>query len=95
MFKLVWLIGFLMAGAPHFQTIEGQPTDLETCHTELLNEDRMMDWARGRMGFPLDFPLAIKGECVPVLRDASNEGRDPRCDSPARYEAMREGADCS
>jgi hypothetical protein len=94
-FKLVWLIGFLMAGAPHFQTIEGQPTDLETCQSEMLNEDRMMDWARGRMGMPLDFPLAIKGECVPVLRDASNEGRDPRCESPARYEAMREGADCS
>lgn len=25
----------------------------------------------------------------------SDPRRDPRCDTPARYEAMREGANCS
>jgi hypothetical protein len=75
MFKLVWLVGFLLNGAPHFQTIEGPPTDIETCHAEMLNEERMADWARGRMGMPIDFPLAIKGECVPVLQDANEGGR--------------------
>jgi hypothetical protein len=31
----------------------------------------MHDWLRGKLNAPLDFPVAVYGECHPVQRDAT------------------------
>lgn len=96
MFKLIWTFGFILNGAPHIQTLEHQePVSIEECRNTVYTETlRMHDWLRGALKAPLNFPVAVHGDCKPIQQDASDE-RDPRCDGPARYEAMGEGADCS
>lgn len=97
MWKLVWVFGFILNGAPHTQKMPiEEPVSIEECRTKIWTDThRMHDWLRGVLRAPLTFPVAVHGECEPVQQEAANEGRDPRCDGPARYEAMREGADCS
>lgn len=74
MFRLVWVIGFILGGAPQIQKMPdpADPMSFEDCQaTAFLNKDRMADWARGFMRQPLGFPIGVYGECEPVLRDAA------------------------
>ncbi len=95
-FLLVWTFGYILQGAPYIRTMQPlPPMSMEDCTSVLATDtDRMHDWLRGKLNAPLDFPVAVYGECLPIPREASNE-RDPRCDGPARYEAMSEGKNCS
>ena len=76
MFKLVWTFGFLLNGAPHIQKVPDQspPTSLEECRAmAATNGPRMPDWYRGTLRAKLDFPIAVYGECAPVLQDATQK----------------------
>jgi hypothetical protein len=94
---LVWTLAFIHNGVPSIQKMKpSEPMTIDECRGIIVTDTyRMHDWLRGALQAPLSAPVAVHGECEPIQQDASNEGRDPRCDTSARYEAMREGADCS
>ena len=72
-FLLIWTIGYILGGAPQIQKMPSHhgPLTLEECQSFSQDAHRIADWARGRLGQPLEFPLAVYGECEPVQRDAS------------------------
>lgn len=49
----------------------------------------------GRLGYVVAIGLALMFAISHSRREPNPDPRDPRCDTPARYEAMRDGADCS
>jgi diadenosine tetraphosphatase ApaH/serine/threonine PP2A family protein phosphatase len=72
---LVWTFGFILNGAPNIRTTQPlPPMTMEECvgilHTDT---DRMHDWLRGKIGVPLDSPVAVYGECHPVPKDATQK----------------------
>ncbi len=74
MFQVVWLIAFITNGIPHIDKYKDQyinPVDKETCIALIAErEARMADWARGVMKMPLEEPVAVRGECAPVEKQA-------------------------
>jgi hypothetical protein len=72
-FLLVWTFGYVLNGAPHIRTTQPlPPMSHEECIGTLATDtDRMHDWLRGKLNAPLDFPVAVYGECHPVLKDAA------------------------
>ncbi len=74
MFRLIWVFGFILHGAPNIQKMPAPiaPLEHEQCQAIAIQDARRMaDWARGVLRQPLDFPVAVYGECEPVLRDAT------------------------
>ena len=75
MWKLVWTIGYILNGAPIIQKMQdhSQPTKtLEECRSiAAINGPRMPDWYRGALRAPLDFPIAVYGECEPLQQRAN------------------------
>lgn len=73
MFKLVWVIGFILNGAPYIERVPDPSGQITSDDCESLihqNADRMADWWRGVLRAPLTVPVGVRGECVPVLRTA-------------------------
>ncbi len=72
-FLLVWTFGYILQGAPYIRTMQPlPPMSIEDCTSILVTDtDRMHDWLRGKLGAPLDFPVAVYGECHPVQKDAT------------------------
>jgi hypothetical protein len=72
-FLLVWTFGYILNGAPNIRTTQpSPPMTIEDCTLILhTHTDRMGDWLRGKLGAPLDFPVAVHGDCHPVLKDAT------------------------
>ena len=72
---LVWTFGYILNGAPHIRTAQpSPPMTMEECIGTLHTDtDRMHDWLRGKLGAPLDFTVAVYGECHPVLKDATQK----------------------
>jgi hypothetical protein len=70
---LVWTVGFILNGAPHTRRLQNlPPMTMEECTLILHTDtDRMKDWVRGKIGAPLNSPIAVYGECHPVLKDAT------------------------
>jgi hypothetical protein len=70
---LVWTFGYLLNGVPHIRTTQPTPPmTMEECiGTIYTDTDRMHDWLRGKLGAPIDFPVAVYGECHPVQKDAT------------------------
>ncbi len=69
MFKIVWLVAYILNGVPHIDPLPSpdDPTDKDECTIRVAeNAGRMADWVRGRMGVPLNFPVGVRGACVPV-----------------------------
>ena len=73
MVLLVWTIGFILQGAPQIRTLQNlPPMTMEECRVILHTDtDRMRDWFRGKLGAPLDAPIAVHGECHPVQQGAA------------------------
>ncbi len=72
-YLLVWTFGYILQGAPYIRTSQRvPPMSIEVC-TSIIATDtaRMHDWLRGKLSAPLDFPVAVYGECHPVQRDAT------------------------
>jgi diadenosine tetraphosphatase ApaH/serine/threonine PP2A family protein phosphatase len=70
---MVWTFAYILNGAPHIRTMQPfPPMSVEDC-TLILHRDtaRMHDWLRGKIGAPLDFTVAVYGECHPVRKDAT------------------------
>ena len=72
---LVWTIGYILNGTPVIQRMTpSPPMTLDECEGLALDAHRMADWVRGGLGAPLDFPVAVYGDCEPVQQDAATRG---------------------
>lgn len=73
MVKLIWTLGFILNGTPNIQKMPpSEPMTLQDCRTLIAADvHRMHDWLRGALRAPLDFPVAVHGECEPVQQDAT------------------------
>jgi hypothetical protein len=72
MFELFWTFGFILNGAPNIQKMKDpRPTEIEECLSKSHDAVRMVDWMRGVLRQPLEFPIAVYGECEPVRQDAT------------------------
>ncbi len=80
MFQVIWLIAFISNGIPHIEKYQDQfinPVDKETCQALIIERaPRMADWARGVMRMPLEEPVAVRGECAPVEKQAQLKRTD-------------------
>ena len=73
MFTIMWTFGFIINGAPQIERMPDAdgPMDMAKCEVVIAERvERLSDWARGRLGAPLDFPVGVRGECIPVQKDA-------------------------
>ena len=74
MFELVWTFGFIMNGAPNIRKLKvPEPTSIEECQGKSHDAYRMADWMRGVLRQPLEFPVAVYGDCEPVQQDAAKK----------------------
>jgi hypothetical protein len=72
MFELVWVFGFILHGAPNIRKMKDpDPAAIEECLSKSHDAHRMADWMRGVLRQPLEFPIAVYGECEPVRQDAT------------------------
>lgn len=71
MYKLIWTFGFILNGAPNIQRMPvPEPMPIEACRTAIATDIyRMHDWFRGALHAPLNYPIAVSGECEPVQED--------------------------
>ncbi len=80
MFQVIWLIAYISAGVPHIDKYPDKfidPVDKETCIALIAErEARMTDWARGVLRAPLEAPVAVRGECAPVEKQAFSQPKD-------------------
>lgn len=73
MFTVLWTFGFILNGVPVIERAPdaAEPMELAECQAFIeLRSARLPDWMRGRIGVTLDFPIGVRGDCVPVRKDA-------------------------